>query len=354
MPENDQEKTEQPTSRRRDEARGEGNFANSRELSTFFMMFGSLLIIYFSAMWIFTGLADFMKTSFSVFKTGMTAQDLNDLFRGVSYKFLLIIAPILAIPLFGAASYLLQNGFVFTGKKLSPDISKLNPLAGIKRLFSFSSVVELVKSVLKVSVLAYVVYLSVAKEWNNLPFLIDMDVASSAVYMARVSFAIMTKTVWVVAVIAGIDYVYQRWVYEKGLRMSREEIKEEMKEMEGDPIVKARIKSIQRELARKRMMQDVPKADVVVTNPTHIAVALKYDREKASAPIVVAKGAGLIAEKIKEIARKHRVPVIENKPLARNLFKHVEIGREIPAALYKAVAEILAYVYRLKSKMRPV
>lgn len=350
MPENDQERTEQASSRRREQARQEGNFAISKELGTFFVILAGLAALYYSGAWMVTGVSEIMKGSFSVHKGELTVKDISSLFQHISYKFFIIIAPILAVPVAGAVSYMLQSGFSFTGKSLSPDFNKINPVSGFGRLFSFNSIVELVKSVLKISILTYVVYVNVKGEWHNLPFLMDMDTASSMAYMAKVSFTIMLKTVWVLALIAGVDYAYQKWNFEKGLKMSKEELKEEAKELEGDPAVKARIKSIQRELARKRMMQDVPTADVVVTNPTHIAVALKYDKAKANAPIVVAKGAELVAEKIKEIARKHRIPVIENKPLARTLYKTVEIGKEIPAALYKAVAEILAYVYKLKAR----
>ncbi len=350
MADNDQEKTEQPTSRRLEEARQEGKFAVSKELSSFFVMLGALLIFYFAGLWMTTGMAELMKSSFTPFNAELTAGSAFDLFQRVSLKFLLIVAPVLAIPLLGAIAYLVQTGFGFSGKPFEPDMARINPVTGIQRLFSLNSVVEVFKSIIKVSILGYVVYANVKKEWFNMPFLVDMDVSASVFYIARVSFSIMVKTVWVLAVIAVLDYAYQRWEFQRGLRMSREEIKEEAREMEGDPLVKSRIKSIQRELARKRMMQDVPKADFVVTNPTHLAVAIVYDRKDAKAPKVVAKGAGYLAEKIKEIAKKHNVPVLENKPLAQSLYKLVEVGTEIPASLYKAVAEVLAYVYRLKKK----
>ncbi|MBI5345200.1 MAG: flagellar biosynthesis protein FlhB [Deltaproteobacteria bacterium] len=352
MAENDQERTEQPTSRRREEARDEGRFAVSKELSSFFAILGGLAVLYSTGLWMAMGLVDVMKRSFGPMKGELTVEAASGLFQRLGFKFLVIILPALSIPLIGALSYVIQNGFAFTGKPLSPDFTKLNPLSGFKRLFSLNSAAELVKSILKVSVLGYVVYINVAKEWQTLPFLMDVDAAGAASYIASVSFRIMVRTVWVLALIAAIDYVYQRWQFEKGLRMTKEEVRREMKELEGDPMIKARIKSIQREYARKRMMQEVPKADVVVTNPTHLAVALRYDKEKAKAPLVVEKGAGLIAGKIREIAGRHGVPVVENKSLARTLFKHVEIGMEIPVTLYKAVAEILAYVYRLKGRVR--
>ena len=350
MADNDQERTEQASSRRREQARQEGNFASSKEVSTLFMVGAGVMVLYFSGLWMFSGLADVMKKCFHVYRGELTVKELHSIFQDLSFSFLMIIAPALLIPILGAISYVVQNGINFTAKPLEPDFKKINPISGFKKIVSINALAELVKSILKISVLTYVVFLAVRDEWVNMPMLIDMEVSASVAYIARVSFAIMVKTVWVLVVIAALDYAYQRWNFEKGLRMSKQEIKEESKETEGDPIIKARIKSMQREMARKRMMTDVPKADVVVTNPTHIAVAIRYDREKGNAPIVVAKGAGHIAEKIREIARKHGVPVLENKPLARTLYKTVRIGMEIPAGLYKAVAEVLAYVYKLRKR----
>lgn len=353
MSDQEQDKTEQPTSRRREQARQDGSFAVSKELPTLFIITGGLVILYFSGLWIVTGVTDFMRESFSRTYGGeLTVKDLSGLFGHITFKFFLIMVPVLMIPACGAVAYILQNGFSLSAKPLTPDFKKINPVSGAKKLFSMNAVAELVKSVMKVGILSYVVYVNVAKEWATMPFLMEMETVSSLTYIAKVSVTIMTKTVWVLVLIALVDYLFQKWNFEKSLRMTREEVREEMKEMEGDPNVKARIKSIQRELARKRMMQDVPAADVVVTNPTHLAVAIKYDKTKADAPIVVAKGADFVAERIREIAKKHRVPLVENKPLARTLFKSVDIGKEVPVSLYKAVAEVLAYVYRLRSKAR--
>jgi len=352
MAENDQEKTEQPSSRRREQARQDGNFATSKEISSFFSILGAVMVLYFSGVWIFMGIADFMRKSFYTFGGELTVEGALGLFSDVSYKLLILILPAMAIPVFGALSYVVQNGLNFTTKPITPDLNKINPLAGVKRLFSINSIAELVKSIMKLTIITYVVYGTVKAEWMTLPFVMDMELVSALAYMGTISFRIMVKTVWVLALIAGIDYLYQRWSFEKGLRMSKDEIKEETKETEGDPHVRARIKSIQREMARKRMMQDVPTADVVVTNPTHLSVAIRYDRSKSDAPVVVAKGAGHLAMKIRELAAEHKVPLVENKPLARHLFKHTEVGMQIPVDVYKAVAEVLAYVYRLKGKFR--
>ncbi len=352
MADDDREKTESPTSRRLEEAREQGNLAISKEVGTFFTVLGGLIVISFLGIWMMEGLSAFMKAAFSGLSgTEMGVHEMRDLFFRTTYRLFVILSPaFVIIPLFSVAAYLLQNGIVFSTKPLEPNMAKLDPISGAKKFFSVTSIAELFKSLLKIAVLGYVVYTSVAKEWRTLPSLVDMEVVSSMAYTGRVTLRILTRTVWVLAVIAVIDYAYQKWNYLRGLRMTKEEVKEEHKETEGDPLVRSRIRSIQRELARKRMMQDVPGADVVVTNPVHLAVALKYDRKSSRAPVVVAKGAGLIAERIKEIAREHDIPVVENKPLARSLFKFVEVGMEIPESLYRAVAEVLAYVYSLRPK----
>lgn len=352
MAENDQEKTEQPSSRRREQAQKDGNFATSKEISSFFSILGAVLVLYFSGVWMFMGVADFMRKSFMSFGGELTVPSALGIFNDVSYKLLIFILPALAIPVFGALSYVVQNGLNFTTKPLTPDLNKINPIEGVKRLFSLNSIAELVKSIMKLTIITYVVYGTVKAEWLTLPLLMEMDLVGSLAYMGTISFRIMVKTVWVLALIAGIDYLYQRWNYEKGLRMSKDELKEESRESEGDPHVRARIKAIQREMARKRMMQDVPTADVVVTNPTHLSVAIRYDRSKSDAPVVVAKGSGHLAMKIREIAAENKVPLVENKPLARHLYKNVEVGKQVPVDVYKAVAEVLAYVYRLKGKFR--
>lgn len=298
------------------------------------------------------GMGGFMRMMYSdISNHEMDPEFMVRLFTKVSYKLAVILAPaFLIMPFFAIAGKLAQNGLVLSSKSLAPDISKINPLSGLKNLFSPKSLVELVKNIGKISVVAYIVYGVVSKEWRTLPSFVDMELVTAMSYTASLAFRIIVRTVWVLAVIGIIDYIYQRYTHIKGLKMSKEEVKEEHKESEGDPLVKARIRTVQRQIARQRMMQEVPEADFVVTNPTHLAVAVKYDRSKSSAPTVVAKGAGLIAEKIKEIARENDVQIIENKVLARSLFKFVEIGMEIPETLYKAVAEMLAYVYGLKNK----
>jgi len=230
---------------------------------------------------------------------------------------------------------------------MTPKLSKLNPLQGIKKLFSLKSLNELVKSLVKVTIVGWVSVKTVMADLDSIPGLMQLGVYDILAFIGKVAFRIGLYTCLVLIVLAIFDYIFQRWQHEKGLKMSKQEVKDENKMTEGDPAVKARIRSIQREMAQRRMMEAVPEATVVITNPTHLAIALKFESD-FHAPVLVAKGAGKLAERIREVARANDVPVVEQKPLARTLYKAVEIGDFIPAELYRAVAEILAYVYRIK------
>ncbi len=263
-------------------------------------------------------------------------------------RVLLIMAPLLAgIMAVGLVSNYLQIGFLFSLESLTPKFSKLDPMKGLLKMFSKQALVELIKNIFKVAAVGCVTYLTVQDEMRHIIPLMDMEVWAILSYMGKVCFKILLRTSWVLIVLAVLDYAFQRWDFLQENRMTKQEVKDEFKQREGDPLIKARVRQVQREMARKRMMGAVPKADVVITNPTHLAIALEYNA-RMGAPRLTAKGARLMAERIKEIARQHNIPIVENKPLARALFKGVEIGMEIPAVFYKAVAEILAYVYRLK------
>jgi flagellar biosynthetic protein FlhB len=261
-----------------------------------------------------------------------------------------VVFPLLAIVLIaGLVANYLQVGFLFSAEAIAPKFSKIDPIKGFQRLFTLKSLTELAKNILKIVIVGSVAYGTISGELDGLSPLMDQSIWGIITYIGETSFKIILRTCWVLIVLAILDYCYQRWEYERGLKMSKQEIKEEHKQSEGDPMLKGKIKRMQRAMARKRMMSKVPKADVVVTNPDHIAVALKYDQREMAAPVVIAKGAALVAEKIKELARKNQVPIVENKPLARLLFKTVDLDRAIPENLYKAVAEVLAYVYGLKN-----
>jgi len=226
----------------------------------------------------------------------------------------------------------------------------LDPIKGFTRIFSKETMVELVKNIFKVVIVGYVTYLTVKGELNQVVPIMDMEVWSILSYIGEICFKIILRTSWVLIVLALLDYSFQRWNFLQEAKMTKQEVKDEFKQREGDPLVRSRIRQVQREMARRRMMEAVPKADVVITNPVHLAVAVEYNTKQMMAPKVTAKGSRLIAERIKEVARECQIPIIEDKPLAQALFGSVEIGQEIPVVFYKAVAEILAYVYRLKNK----
>mgnify|MGYP003351657500 CR=1 FL=1 len=252
----------------------------------------------------------------------------------------------------GILGSILQFGFLFTWTPLTPEMDRINPLNGFQRIASLGSLLEGFKSVLKLSAVVAVTYVMLKTELLGSSSMSDMESSTFLAYMTSTAFRLIGGVCIGLFIVAALDFGYQKYRYRQSLMMTKQELKQEHKQREGDPFLKARIRSVQRERARKRMMQDVPKADVIVTNPTHIAVALKYDAEKMAAPKVLAKGADLMAQRIKEVARKNGIPLVENVPLARALHKSVKVGGSIPRSLYQAVAEVLAYVYRLKGKNR--
>ncbi len=348
----DQERTEQASPRRREEARKKGQVARSQEVVSVAILLACATLLYFSSTWMLDRMMDLMRWAFR--ESGSTVIHINTV-QSIAviwlYKLFIVLTPLfLTIVAAGLLANYLQFGFLFSTEAVQFDISKLDPIRGFQRLFSLKSFVELIKSLIKFTVVSCVVYFTMRNEIEGLIPLMDESVWGILIYIGRIMFRIVITTSWVLIVLAILDYLYQRWEFEKGLKMSKQEVKDEFKQTEGDPLVKARIKRIQREQARKRMMAKVPKADVVITNPVHLAVALEYDGGRMIAPRVVAKGAGVIAENIKEIALEHGVPVVENKPVAQLLYKMVNIDEFIPENLYRAVAEILAYVYSLKEK----
>ncbi len=344
-----EQKTERATPRKREQAREKGQVAKSKEASSAAIMLAAILIFYFFGQTMVESMKGITKEL--LMESGvmdMSDAGLHILLKRVLLYLGYILLPLLIFPVFAVASNILQVGFMFTTEPLAPNFSKLNPMQGIKNMVSLNALVELIKSILKLSLIGYAAYFSVKGEMVRLGQLADMDTIGIIVYFGHVAFKMILITTFILLILSVVDYVYQRWDMEKNLRMTKQEVKEEYKDTEGKPEVKSRIRTLQMELARKRMMQEVPKATAVITNPTHLAVAIKYEQGVMHAPVVVAKGGGIIAQNIKEIAKKHGVPIVENKPLARALWKSVDIGREIPVSLYKAVAELLAYVFKLK------
>jgi flagellar biosynthetic protein FlhB len=347
--ESHQERTEQATAKRRQDFREKGDVAQSKEINTALILTTSLLL------WFFYGPTFWMKLSTLI--TGFWSQaDQFQVTTGsiwsiaffVTQKMALLLAPMLVLALIVSffASFL-QIGWLFTTKPLIPDFAKLDPIKGATKFFSKRSMVEVVKSLLKISLVGFVAYRTVQADFTGALALVDMDLYETVRYIATVATKVMVKTCGILIVLGLLDYAFVRWEMEQKMKMTKQEQKEEMKESDGDPHVKSRIRSIQQQAARKRMMAEVPKADVVVTNPTHLSVALAYRRGEMDAPQIVAKGADHLAMRIREIAKEHGVPLVENVQVARALHK-LDIGTSIPEELFKAVAEILAYVYNLK------
>ena len=350
MAEQDQEKTEQATPKRKEEAREKGQVAKSREVSSAAILIGGLVYLWFGAVPMMEKIMKVMKKDFAAAATvTLSVESVPFIITGLIYDLFSIVLPFFLLAACVALIVnLVQTGFVFSGEPLVPKWSRINPVENLKRLFSLQALVELTKNLLKVAIIGITLWLTIRNELNTVPQLVSWSVPDIVAYVGKVAFRIMTSTCWILIVLAVLDFIYQHWEHMKSLKMTKQEVKEEYKQLEGDPLVKGRIRRIQREMARKRMMAAVPKADVVITNPTHYAVALRYEQEKMAAPTVVAKGTEYLAEKIKEIARFHHVPIVENREVAQMLFKLTEVGEVIPETLYRAVAEILAYVYRIR------
>jgi flagellar biosynthesis protein FlhB len=348
-----QEKSEEPTQKRLEDSRLEGNVPRSAELSSSMVLLAGTLSMFFmgSTMWRRMEEASSFLFGHSP-EISLTRQNLPAYAETAIVFMIKLMAPLgLLVMVVGVLTGLAQSGANFTLKPLAFKGSRMSLLEGFKRMFASSrAIVEMVKSVLKVIAVAGLATWTIHGMFVDYIPLLDQEVGQIFLYLMMQMFRLSLRIALLLLAISVLDYLWQRHQHFKKLRMSHQEVKEERKQQEGDPAIKSRIRSIQMEVARKRMMQQVREADVVVTNPTTLAVALKYDQQAMRAPMVVAKGARLVAEKIKEIARAQGIPIIENKPLAQLLFKAVEVGTEIPADLYRAVAELLAYVYRLKNK----
>ena len=347
-----QDRTEEATPRRREEARGEGQVARSVEINSAIILLFGVLSLYFMGGMLKGQLMRFMRSMLNEAPSmSLSPGNVQPYFLSLATFFFKVLTPILTVLIVaGLLANLLQVGFLFSAKPLAPKLDRLSLVSGAKRLFSKRSLEMLVRDVLKVALIGYVAYRTVKPQVVHCIPLADADVKDVFAFGARLTFQVGIRTALVMMLLAALDYMFQRHEHEKSIRMTKEEVKEERKRTEGDPQIKSRVRSVQREMARRRMMSAVPGADVVITNPVHLAVALKYDPQTMNAPTVVAKGKRLIAEQIKRIAQEARVPVVENKPLAQAIYSAVEIGMAIPETLYRAVAEVLAYVFRMKEK----
>lgn len=349
----DSQKTEKATPKRRKDARKKGQVLYSREISSALVLLFVFLTIKALKEFIYNQTSALFRASMNLainFNAG-SINEIMGLLGLTMLQLLKIVGPFFAVSLVaGVGSSYAQVGSLFTTEPLKPKLSRINPINGVKRIFSLRGLIELLKAILKIIIIGVVAWKSIQAETNNIARLMNLDLLQAAGYIVSTSINVAIKICLCMVAIAVLDFLYQWWQYERDLRMTKQEVKEEYKETEGNPETKQRIRSKMREISTRRMLSEVPKADVVITNPTHYAVAILYDADKAPAPVVIAKGQDYIAMRIKEVAKEHGVEIVENREVAQALYKNVEIGQQIPPELYQAVAEILAFVYRLKGK----
>lgn len=347
-----QDKTEAASPRRREEARKDGRVAKSTDLVSAVGLLFSLMLLKTAGPYLMEQLSNLLKQSLSnLHNTEVGIDTIQTLALSNGVQFFKLCLPIMAVTLtVGLAANVMQVGFRVTPKSIAPDFNKINPLKGLARMVSWRGVVELIKSAAKIGVVAYFVYAFLKTEYPVLIDLAGLTPKEMVDSVMMLSWRLVVRGCGVMLVIGILDYVYQRMQFEQSIKMTKQEVKDEFKRSEGDPQIKSRIRQRQHEIARRRMIHDVAKADVVITNPTHFAIAIRYDAKEMAAPVVLAKGQRLLALKIREVAESKGIPIVENPPVARLLYKTVEVGQPIPEELYQAVAEILAYVYQLSKK----
>ncbi len=345
------EKTEKATPRKRKKAREEGQVLQSREINTSLTLLAAFVLLFLLSGYIGSSIR---IASFQIFEEYLLNENLYNitniqiLSMNIIFRILITFLPMaLTVLIIGVIASYLQVGFMITAKPIQPKLSKLDPVKGLKKLFSLEKVIELFKSLTKIFIIGYVVYRYVVGQLETIFSMMAMEIDQIIIITSRITLNIGLRAGLVLVFLAVIDYFYQRYEYEKKLKMSKQEVKDEHKQIEGDPKIKSKIRQKQMQISMRRMMQEIPKADVIITNPTHYAVAIQYSPEMNSAPLVIAKGQNLVAQNIKKQAVIHEIPMVENRFLARTLYETVEIGQVIPPDLYEAVAEVLAYVYQM-------
>lgn len=347
----DQEKTEEPSSKKIEDARKDGNVPKSQDTSAFITLVVALVA--------FLALLSFIQSRIvylyyyyqSLIGTEITKEVTLQMSMISFREIIFMVIPLaLAVAIAGILANVMQTGFIFTTKPLMPDLSKLDPMKGLKNLFSMKKAVETIKIILKVGVILWVCYYFLLSFTKELPTVIYFPLFDQLSWLKQKMLILVAVILILFLVLALADLLFVRFTYFKSLRMSKQELKDEYKQMEGDPKIKAKIRQIQMQMTRKRMMQEIPQADVVITNPTHYAVAIRYNQEKEAAPKVIAMGTDFIALRIKEVAMNYNIQIVENPPLARELYKKCKLGDIIPENLYKAVAEVLAFVYKSSKK----
>jgi flagellar biosynthetic protein FlhB len=347
------EKTEKATSKKRQDSRKKGQVAKSQDINTavnLIAVFGALIIM---GPYMYEQIVGLMREFFqNMMLEKLTENNLQVMMYEVLKMMGLTLAPVLATAVVaGVLSNVMQVGMMFSTESIQFKLDKLDPIKGFKRIFSIRAIVELLKSMMKISIVGFVAFYVLWKRMDEMMVLAQVPVSDSIVLLSDIAVKVGLYAAIALFCIAILDYLYQKYDFEKNIRMSKQDIKDEYKNSEGDPLIKSKIKQKQRQMAAQRMMQEVPNADVVITNPTHFAIALKYDEKKSDAPLVVAKGVDFVAQKIKYVAKENDVVMVENRPLARALYDQIEVGQAIPEEFFKAVAEILAFVYKTKGKI---
>jgi len=352
MPFEDQDKTEAPTPRRLQEARERGQIPRSMDLTSALLMLGGLLSLNWLARALTGNLFGFMRGHLGEAEPGIVHTiDVASVVKSVGLVLMYAAGPLMVgLVILAVLANMLQVGFIYTTHPLMPAWHRLNPLQGIARFFSARTVVQLVMNLVKLTIVGWVAYRAIVDRIENVLLALEVGGWQQVVVMGTVLFDVGVRIAAALLVLAILDYGWQRWRHGRDLRMTKDEVKEELRRMEGDPLIKQRRRRMQFAALMQQIKKAVPKADVVVTNPTELAVAIQYQAESMAAPRVVAKGQGFVAQKIREIAAMHGVPIVERKPLAQALFKLVEVGQEVPEKFYQAIAEILAYVYELSGK----
>ena len=353
----DPEKIYPATPHKRNESREKGQVAKSNELATTLALIGVLSFFFVAGYDTYHHLIDIMYGAFTAIGGQLSAAKTILIFLGLMGIAFKIIAPVLIVAVIvGVLGNIFQIGLIFSSQPLMPQMSRINPISGFQRILSMRGLFEAVKSIFKIGLIGYIVYRTIMSGLVDVVSLVDADKSNIAALfvstVGRIGFQVFLRAALALLFLSIFDFLYQRWQHEQDIRMTREEMREEMKRTEGDPEIRRRIRRVQRELSQARMMKAIPEADAVITNPVHLAVAIKYDYEVMDSPYVVAKGERKIARQIREIAEEHGVPIVENPPLAQALYKNVEVGEVIPMEFYQAIAEVLAYVHELTNRYR--
>jgi flagellar biosynthetic protein FlhB len=347
----DAEKTEEPSSKKLEDAKKEGNVPRSQDTSAFITLVVAVVVVYFATSFITSRIEHLYRYYSTFIGTDITSTVAYDIALTTFKELILMVIPLSAVvALAGIIAAVVQFGFVFTTKPLTPDLKKIDPIKGLGKLFSMKKLIEAVKITAKVAIIFAVAFYFLIQDIYELPTVINFNLEHQIGWLVEKIIMLVAIMLMILFILAMVDLMIVRFQYFKDLRMSKQEVKDEYKQMEGDPQVKARIKKIQMEMAQKRMMAEIPTADVIITNPTHYAVALRYNKERENAPRVIAKGIDNMALKIKEIAREHDIQIVENPPLARELYAKCDIDELIPENFYQAVAEVLAFIYKAKNK----